>query len=106
MNPQGDLPDKVQEMCAPLLLDDGTGKLMIFPQGSELQLQPSSERSEYGKLALAAAGNFVGTPEFAQQYCIQPGDTIFVLGILSWEPCLGNPAGKPRGEERLACRKR
>jgi hypothetical protein len=64
---------------------------MIFPQGSELQLQPSSERSEYGKLALAAAGNFVGTPEFAQQYCIQPGDTIFVLGILSWEPCLGNP---------------
>jgi hypothetical protein len=34
---------------------------MIFPQGSELQLQPSSERSEYGKLALAAAGNFVGT---------------------------------------------
>jgi hypothetical protein len=64
---------------------------MIFPQGSELQLQPSSERSEYGKLALAAAGNFVGTPEFAQQYCIQPGDTIFVLGILSWEPCRKTP---------------
>ncbi|MGA9449095.1 MAG: hypothetical protein WBV26_21810, partial [Candidatus Sulfotelmatobacter sp.] len=52
-NPQGDLRKRIQELCAPLFLDDGTGTLMIYPQGSELLLQPSSERSEYGKLALA-----------------------------------------------------
>ena len=73
-------------MCAPLFLDDGTGTLMIYPEGSELQLQPSSERSEYGKLALAASGNFMGAAEFAQEHCIKPGDTIFVLGTLQENP--------------------
>ena len=40
-NPQGDLRNKCQEMCAPLFLDDGTGTVMIFPCGAELLL-PSS----------------------------------------------------------------
>jgi hypothetical protein len=79
-NPEGDLRRRTQEMCAPLFLDDGTGTLMIYPEGSELQLQPSCERSEYGKLALAAAGYSAGAPEFAQEYCIKPGDRIFRFG--------------------------
>jgi hypothetical protein len=86
-NPQGDLCNKIQEMCAPLFLDDGTGTVMIFPHGSELLMPPSSERSEYGKLAIALTRYSEGTPEFAQEYCIKPGDTIFVLGTLqenSW----------------------
>jgi hypothetical protein len=85
-NPEGDLRRRTQEMCAPLFLDDGTGALMIYPEGSELQLQPSCERSEYGKLALAAAGYSAGAPEFAQEYCIKPGDRIFVLGVLQENP--------------------
>jgi hypothetical protein len=85
-NPQGDLRKRIQEMCAPLFLDDGTGTLMIFPQGAELQMQPSSERSEYGKLALALTKYSEGSPEFAQEYCIKPGDTIFVLGTLQENP--------------------
>ena len=59
---------------------------MIYPQGSELLLQPSSERSEYGKLALAFTRYSEGSPEFAQEYSIKPGDTIFVLGTLQENP--------------------
>src|SRR5437660_10466134 len=51
-NPQRDLRNRIQEMCAPLFLDDGTGTMMIFPRGAELLLPPSSDRAEYGKLAL------------------------------------------------------
>ena len=85
-NPKGDLNKKTQELCAPFFLDDGTGKLMIYPEGAELQMQPSLARSEYGKLALAVSGHSVGAPEFAQEYCIRPGDEIFVLGTLQENP--------------------
>jgi hypothetical protein len=85
-NPQGDLRTRMQEMCTPLFLDDGTGTLMVFPHGSELLLPPSSERSEYGKLALALTRYSEGAPEFAQEYSIKPGDTIFVLGTLRENP--------------------
>jgi hypothetical protein len=85
-NPQGDLRKSMQEMCAPFFLDDGTGTLMIFPKGSELLLPPSSDRSEYGKLALALTRYSEGTPEFAQEYSIKPGDTVFVLGTLRENP--------------------
>jgi len=85
-NPQGDLRKSMQEMCAPFFLDDGTGTLMIFPRGSELLLPPSSDRSEYGKLALALTRYSEGTPEFAQEYSIRPGDTVFVLGTLQENP--------------------
>ncbi|HKN16176.1 MAG TPA: hypothetical protein VJX47_04490 [Candidatus Sulfotelmatobacter sp.] len=85
-NPQGDLRDKIREMCAPLFLEDGTGILMIYPQGAELKMPPSSERSEYGKLAFAFTRFSDGSPEFAQEYCIKPGDAIFVLGTLLENP--------------------
>jgi hypothetical protein len=85
-NPQGDLRNRIQEMCAPLFLDDGTGTLMIFPHGAELLLPSSSDRAEYGKLALVATRYSMGTPEFAQEYCIKPGDTIFVMGTLQENP--------------------
>ncbi len=85
-NPQGDLHKSMREMCAPLFLDDGTGTLMIYPQGAELLLPPSSDRSEYGKLALALTRYSEGTPEFAQEYSIKPGETVFVLGTLQENP--------------------
>jgi hypothetical protein len=85
-NPQGDLRKSIKEMCAPIFLDDGTGTLMIYPRGSELLLPRSGERGEYGKLALALTKFSEGSPEFAQEYCIKPGDTIFVLGTLRENP--------------------
>jgi hypothetical protein len=85
-NPQGDLRNCVHEMCAPMFLDDGTGTIMIFPHGSDLLLPPSSKRAEYGKLAFALSRYSEGNPEFAQEYSIKPGDTIFVLGTLKENP--------------------
>ncbi|MGA2389060.1 MAG: hypothetical protein ABSF97_08880 [Candidatus Sulfotelmatobacter sp.] len=85
-NPQGDLRKQMREMCAPLFIDDGTGILMIYPQGSELLMPPSSERSEYGKLFFAFSRYSEDNPEFAQEYSIRPGDTIFVLGALQPNP--------------------
>jgi len=85
-NPQGDLSNKIRELCAPFFLDDGTGILMIYPAGAELLMRPSGERSEYGKLAFSPTKNSEGKPEFAQEYCIKPGDTIFVLGTLRENP--------------------
>jgi hypothetical protein len=85
-NPQGDLRNKIREMSAPLFLDDGTGTLMIYPHGAELLLPPTSDRSEYDKLALGFTKYSEGNPEFAQEYCIKPGDIIFVMGTLQENP--------------------
>jgi hypothetical protein len=86
-NPQGDLSNKkMRELCAPLFLDDGTGVLMIYPAGCELQLRPSCDRAEYSELALAVAGGPGPPPEFVQEYCIKPGEQIFVLGYLRENP--------------------
>jgi len=82
-NPSHDLESKIHELCAPLFVDDGTGIVMIYPPGSELRMKPSSERAEYGKLAVALSTRYrTDTPEFAQEYSIKPGDSIFVLGTL------------------------
>lgn len=87
-NPQGDLKnEKMKELCAPLFLDDGTGKVMIFPEGCELQIEPYASREEYGKAALDVAGiRGAPPPEFAWERCIKPGDPIFVLGTLQENP--------------------
>jgi hypothetical protein len=94
-NPTGDLKNKkMQELCAPLFLDDGTGKVMIYPQGCELQLEPYMGRAEYGKAAMVVVGGMRASPppEFAWERSIRPGDDIFVLGTLQenrwakWNP--------------------
>jgi hypothetical protein len=85
-NPRGDLQEKMRELCAPFFLDDGTGRLMIYPEGCELQMPASSDRSEYGKMAAAMVTRSAETPEFSQEYCIRPGDQIFVRGTLRENP--------------------
>lgn len=57
-NPSGDLRSTIHELCAPLFLDDGTGIVMIYPPGAELRMKPSSERAEYGKLAVALSTRY------------------------------------------------
>jgi hypothetical protein len=82
-NPSGDLKSAIHELCAPLFLDDGTGVVMVYPQGAELRMKPSSERADYGKLVVALSTRYrTENPEFAQEYSIKPGDSIFVLGTL------------------------
>lgn len=59
---------------------------MIYPHGAELHMPATSDRAEYGKLAVALSQYSGGTPGFAQEYSIRPGDTIFVLGMLRENP--------------------
>jgi hypothetical protein len=82
-NPHGDLKEKIKELCAPLYINDGTGTLMIYPHASELRLPANAKRADYANLALTLAARSRGElPEFAQEYCIKPGDKIFVLGTI------------------------
>jgi len=78
---------KMRELCVPLYLDDGTGKVMIYPAHCDLQMEASDRREDYGKVGVALAGlPFGGDAEFLQEYCIRPGDQLFVLGDLQENP--------------------
>jgi len=84
---RGDLRnDKMRELCAPLFVDDGTGRVLVYPGGCELQLDPYMGEAEYGKTALAMAGNRSEPPEFVWERCVKPGDQIFVMGSLQENP--------------------
>ncbi len=81
----------VDEMCAPLFLDDSTGRLLVYPQGAELQFPPtcsldfrhgSNTASDYLRHLLARHGYSIRDLESAQEFCIASGDLLFVLGIL------------------------
>jgi hypothetical protein len=87
-NPKGEQKNwKMRELCAPLFLDDGTGKVMIYPAHCDLQIEASEPREDYGKVGLAPAGlRFGGDAEFPEEYCIRPGDQLFVLGDLQENP--------------------
>ena len=89
-------------MCAPLFLDEGAGKLMIFPQGSELHLQPSSETFGVWGARPRRRRQFWGHARICPGILHSARDTIFVLGALSWEPGLGNPAGKGAKSDTIA----
>jgi hypothetical protein len=76
---------KMRELCAPLFLDDGTGKVMIYP--AHCDLEATEQREDCSKAGLALAGlPLGGDAEFLQEYCIRPGDQLFVLGDLQENP--------------------
>jgi hypothetical protein len=87
-NPNADQKNwKMRELCAPLFLDDGTATVMIYPARCDLQIEASERREDCGKVGLAQAGlPFGGDAEFLQEYCIRPGDRLFVLGDLQENP--------------------
>ena len=77
---------KMRELSAPLYVDDGTGKMMVYPAQCELQLDVTEQRNEYGRAALALEGYNKEGAEFVQEYCIRPGDQLYVLGSLQENP--------------------
>ena len=85
-NPKNDFSNaKMRELSVPLYVDDGTGKVMVYPAHCELQLDVSEERAEYGKAALAMEG-YGEAAEFVREYVIRPGDQLYVLGTLQENP--------------------
>jgi hypothetical protein len=87
-----------ETLCAPLFLDDGTGRLLVDPGRAELDL-PAAFSHEYSDSVFsselipdyishflrrhAIAGD---SPLKLEECCILPGDTLFVLGTLEENP--------------------
>ena len=78
----------IDEVCAPIFVDDGTGELMIYPQGAEMQLTGFTGDAGGERLAriLTRHGFARDDLQAAEEYCILPGDNIFVLGTLRENP--------------------
>jgi hypothetical protein len=75
----------VDDMCAPLFLDDGTGQVLLDPRGAELMLpgpQADGIGSEYLRHVLARHGYSEADLVSTREVCIQPGENLFVLGTL------------------------
>ncbi len=86
-NPKRDFTNaKMRELSVPFYVDDGTGKMLVYPGQCELQVPASEQRAEFGKAALAMEGFNREGAEFVQEYCIRPGDQLYVLGTLQENP--------------------
>jgi len=80
-------------LYAPFFLDDGTGRLMVDPRGAEMELRPSVDE-EYSpstgdtltRRFLVRRGLSSTAPAKLQEYCIRPGDHLFVLATLRENP--------------------
>jgi hypothetical protein len=86
---------KVEEevLYAPFFLDDGTGRLMVDPRGAEMELRPSvdeeyspSTGDAFTRHFLVRRGLSSAVPAKLQEYCIRPGDHLFVLATLRENP--------------------
>jgi hypothetical protein len=83
----------VDEMCAPVFLDDGTGQVMIDPHGADLQFESFSGDNNTYLAHVVARHGCPGQPvQWAKEYCIAPGDPLFVLGTLRENPWAGKAA--------------
>jgi hypothetical protein len=90
---QGGERTAVEEtLSAPFFLDDGTGKLMVDARGAETDLPPvfsenySDRMPDYLRPFLNRHGIASGFPVTLEEYCVRPGDTMFVLGTLRENP--------------------
>jgi hypothetical protein len=94
-------------LCAPLFLDDTTGRLLVDPRGAETDLAPVFSHEYAGPSAL---NEFIPAyiSEFLrrhgvhgesglklEEYCIVPNDTLFVLGTLQENPRGAGNVGGP-----------
>lgn len=83
-----------ETLCTPLFLDDTTGRLLVDPRGAEFDLAAAFSH-EYADSALSSEFIPAYIAEFLhrhgisgekqlklEEYCILPGDTLFVLGTL------------------------
>jgi len=101
---EGKTTAKGETLCVPFFLDDGTGLLMVDPQGAELEIQPSVEEEYSPSTGTALTRHFLNrhgisssAPAHLEEYCIREGDVLFVLGTLCENP--GRNAVRPSSTE-------
>lgn len=91
----GEEEKKVAEevLYAPFFLDDGTGRVMVDPRGAEMELRPAVDEEYSPATGDAFTRHFVVRRGLSsslratlQEYCICPGDHLFVLATLRENP--------------------
>ena len=74
----------IDEACAPLFLDDGTGELLIYPKGAELFLPRFQSQAGGCVESLLHRHGFAREDfEAAEEISILSGDEIFAVGTLA-----------------------
>jgi hypothetical protein len=77
-----------ETLSAPFFLDDGTGKLLVDGRSAKTDLPPSfsenysSHVPDYLHHFLSRHGIPSGFPVQLEEFCIRPGDKLFVMGTL------------------------
>ena len=77
-----------ETLSAPFFLDDGTGKLLVDARGAQTDLPPAFSENyatgvpDYLRHFLSRHGIDSGFPVTLEEFCIRPGDALFVLGTL------------------------
>lgn len=103
----GEEERKVAEevLYAPFFLDDGTGRLMVDPRGAEMELRPSVDQEYSPSTGDAFTRHFLlrrglsnSVPAKLQEYCIRPGDHLFVLASLRENPGVESAADGLAGD--------
>jgi E3 Ubiquitin ligase len=98
---------RLAEEClyVPFFVDDGTGRLMVDPRGAEIDLAneagenggPLAQPENVNRFVDRHAGVGGGQVVKAEEYCIKPGDALFVMGTLREnrgpQPMRGRDAG-------------
>jgi hypothetical protein len=99
-----------ETLYVPFFLDDGTGRVLVDPRRAETELRPSVD-DEYSPSAgnaftrhfLVRHGISSEFPAVLVEFCIRPGDHLYVLGTLRENPglesaaeCLAGGVGQPQ----------
>jgi len=82
----------VDEACAPLFLDDGTGELLLYPKGAETQLKRFEGSGGDCHSVLARYGFAKEEILAAEEFCILPDENIFAIGTLRENLWVRKPA--------------
>jgi hypothetical protein len=103
-----------ETLCAPLFVDDGTGRVLVGPGRAEMDL-PAAFSHEYSNSVFSSElipdyiSHFLRRHGIAgdsavklEECCILPGDTLFVLGTLEENPRLEARARPSTSDSRRA----
>jgi len=103
-----------ETLWAPFFVDDGTGRMLVDPRRAEMEL-PATFSHEYTDALFSSElipdyishflrrhGISGEAPLKLEEYCILPGDTLFVLGSLQENPRLAAPTDPSVGDLQRA----
>jgi hypothetical protein len=97
-----------ESLAAPFFLDDGTGKMMVDARSAGLDIPPvyseecETDAPEHLQHFLSRHAIRSGLPLRLEEYCVRPGDTLFVMGTLQGNQSIPNAPTSSGGREFLS----